>query len=231
MKWRFEDASKFFKSERLEKTFEDLFDEICVIVAKTFVAADERMCEPINRAQKTRNVSFELFGFDILVDSNLKPWILEVILVDQCNVGPSMNQDSEVDKLVKVPLVTDMANLLCLKPYRRYSNNMKLTKTAQRFLAEVGKPKSKMTTPKEIEMLTQGNFKQILKADDYLTLFEFSDEFSRRGNFKLAFPTPQMVEALRPVFDVERANNMLLWKYLDWRREGFDLLQSVCRSQ
>lgn len=141
-----------------------------------------------------------------------------------------MNQDSEVDKLVKVPLVTDMANLLCLKPYKRYSNSMKLTKTAQRFLADAGKPKQKITSTKEIEMMTQNNYKQILKADDYLTLFEFADEFSRRGNFRLAFPTQPMVESLRPAFDVERANNLLLWKYLDWRREGFDLLQSVCRS-
>jgi hypothetical protein len=79
MKWRFEDARNHFRREGLEKSFEELFDEICVIVAKTFVAADEKMCEPINRAPKTRNLSFELFGFDILVDSNLKPWILEVI--------------------------------------------------------------------------------------------------------------------------------------------------------
>ena len=80
MKWRFEDARNHFKSEGLAKSFEQLFDEICVIVTKTFVAADERMCEPINRTPKTRNVSFELFGFDILIDSNLKPWILEVAL-------------------------------------------------------------------------------------------------------------------------------------------------------
>lgn len=78
MKWRFEDASKYFARENLGKTFEQLFDEICDIVAKTFVAADEKMCEPINRAHKTRNLSFELFGFDILVDNNMKPWILEV---------------------------------------------------------------------------------------------------------------------------------------------------------
>jgi hypothetical protein len=142
-----------------------------------------------------------------------------------------MNQDSEVDKLVKVPLVTDMANLLCLKPYKRYSNNMKLTKTAQRFLTDVGKPKSRTTTTKDIEIMTHNNYKQILKAEDYLSLFEFADEFSRRGNFRLAFPTAATVEMLKPCFEVDRANNLLLWKYLDWRRDGFDLLQSVCRSQ
>ena len=150
---------------------------------------------------------------------------------DQCNVGPSMNQDSEVDKLVKVPLVTDMANLLCLKPYKRYSNNTKMTKTGQRFLAEAGKAKKKVTTNKEVDTLTQSNFRSILRADDYLTLFEFSDEFSRRGNFRLVFPTPENVDRLQACFDVERCNNRLLWKYIQWRKEGFDLLKSVCRFE
>ena len=80
MKWRFEDAKAYFDRENVPKTFEEVFDEICVIVSKTFIAADERMCEPINRVPKTRNISFELFGFDILLDSQLKPWILEVHL-------------------------------------------------------------------------------------------------------------------------------------------------------
>lgn len=78
MKWRFEDARNHFDHEGTRKGFDQIFEEICVIVAKTFIAADDKMCEPINRSTKTRNLSFEVFGFDILLDSKLKPWILEV---------------------------------------------------------------------------------------------------------------------------------------------------------
>lgn len=140
-----------------------------------------------------------------------------------------MNQDSEVDRLVKVPMLTDMTNLLCLKPYKRLSQKAKLTRTGQRFLEEMGKQKNKLTTVKEMHALTMQNFKQILKAEDYLTLFDFADEYSRRGNFRLAFPTVSTVQTLESCFELERANNLLLWKYLEWRSQDFDLLVDVCR--
>lgn len=81
MKWRFEDAREHFAREDTTKSFDQIFEEICTIVAKTFIAADDKMCEPINRSPRTRNLSFEVFGFDILLDSKLKPWILEVFAV------------------------------------------------------------------------------------------------------------------------------------------------------
>ena len=34
---------------------------------------------------------FELFGFDILVDSNQKPWLVEV------NSSPAMSMDNNID--------------------------------------------------------------------------------------------------------------------------------------
>ena len=40
-----------------------------------------------------------------------------------------MNQDAEIDKVVKVPLVTDMVNLLGLMPHKRYSPKAKMLRT------------------------------------------------------------------------------------------------------
>lgn len=140
-----------------------------------------------------------------------------------------MNQDSEVDRLVKIPLVTDMANLLCLKPYKRLSQKARLTRTGQRFISEMGKQKNKLTTVKEIQALSKQNFKQILKAEDYLVLLEFAEEFSRRANFRLVYPTPSAVETLQSCLEIQRANNLLLAKYVEWRAQGFDLLADVCR--
>ena len=55
---------------------------------------------------------FELFGFDILIDDNLKPWLLEV------NYNPALTLDCSTDESVKRSLVHDVIELLYLNGLR-----------------------------------------------------------------------------------------------------------------
>ena len=48
---------------------------------------------------------FELLGYDILLDSDLKAWILEV------NLAPSLTADSPLDFHIKSNLIVDFFNL------------------------------------------------------------------------------------------------------------------------
>ena len=57
-----------------------------------------------------RNNCFELLGFDILIDSNLKPWLLEV------NLSPSMNTESPLDLKIKGNLIADLFSLIGIVP-------------------------------------------------------------------------------------------------------------------
>ena len=52
---------------------------------------------------------FELLGFDILLDENLKPWLLEV------NSYPSFALDGEVDKMVKTGLIKETLKIVGLR--------------------------------------------------------------------------------------------------------------------
>lgn len=54
------------------------------------------------------NNCFELFGFDILIDDNLKPWLLEV------NYNPALTLDCSTDVSVKRSLVHDIIELVYL---------------------------------------------------------------------------------------------------------------------
>lgn len=48
----------------------------------------------------------ELFGFDILIDENLKPWLLEV------NLSPSLGCDSPLDIRLKSAMLADLLTLV-----------------------------------------------------------------------------------------------------------------------
>jgi len=54
-------------------------------------------------------MSFEIFGFDIILDDTLRPWLLEV------NHTPSFTTDTPLDKNVKSCLITDTINLINIK--------------------------------------------------------------------------------------------------------------------
>jgi len=53
---------------------------------------------------------FELFGYDLLIDEDLKPWLIEV------NASPSLARENQLDVHVKDALVADTINLVA-PPY------------------------------------------------------------------------------------------------------------------
>lgn len=58
---------------------------------------------------------FELFGFDILIDDTLKPWLIEV------NLSPSLGCSSPMDYEVKSNMICDLLNLVSIRvPSERY---------------------------------------------------------------------------------------------------------------
>ena len=49
---------------------------------------------------------FELYGFDILIDQNLKPWLIEV------NASPSLTGTTKIDFILKKHIINDILNLV-----------------------------------------------------------------------------------------------------------------------
>jgi len=50
--------------------------------------------------------SFEMYGFDVLIDKNLRPWLLEV------NASPSLSTTTDEDRLLKLRLIHDVLNVV-----------------------------------------------------------------------------------------------------------------------
>ena len=83
------------------------------VIIKTLITVEPHVVSTFSRCTKHRNVCFELYGFDILLDSKLKPWLLEV------NISPSLSSSSPLDKKIKTVLICDTLNLVGVFPYDR----------------------------------------------------------------------------------------------------------------
>ena len=64
-----------------------------------------------------RNNCFELYGFDIIIDEYLKPWVLEV------NVRPSLSSSSIFDNRIKTMLMCDALTLVGIRGYDKLEFN------------------------------------------------------------------------------------------------------------
>ena len=76
-----------------------LWKAIKNICLKALVAVDED-------AITFQPNSFELYGFDIILDENLRPWLIEV------NASPSLARETYLDKIVKERLFSDTIRLV-----------------------------------------------------------------------------------------------------------------------
>ena len=78
--------------------------KIADLIIKTLISVQPdllhnyRTCQPNDR---TFNMCFEVLGFDVLIDADTKPWLLEV------NQAPSFQTDSALDYQVKKAVITD----------------------------------------------------------------------------------------------------------------------------
>jgi hypothetical protein len=79
-----------------EEAVQNLKASISSLIIKVFLGI-----EPLGTAAekgfvKHRGTFFEIFGFDVLLDENLKPWLMEV------NLNPSISAMTQLDLSVKV---------------------------------------------------------------------------------------------------------------------------------
>lgn len=50
---------------------------------------------------------FECYGYDVLIDADLKPWLVEV------NASPSLTTTTENDRISKTSLLRDIYHVVC----------------------------------------------------------------------------------------------------------------------
>uniref|UniRef100_S4RG44 Uncharacterized protein n=1 Tax=Petromyzon marinus TaxID=7757 RepID=S4RG44_PETMA len=81
-----------------------IWEQIKDIAVKTVIASEPFVSSLLAQFVGNRRSCHELFGFDVMLDEKLKPWLLEV------NISPSLHSNSPLDVAVKVQLIKDLVN-------------------------------------------------------------------------------------------------------------------------
>jgi len=95
-----------------------MWSRIFDVILKTLSCGDSYVLQAMKKNGMYRSNCFEVFGFDILLDSDLKPWLLEV------NLSPSLSPDSPLDMVIKTNLLTDTYNLTGIRRYDRRKESL-----------------------------------------------------------------------------------------------------------
>lgn len=123
-KWTFRQLRRYFEQAGYFDWF--LWQRIACLVSLTILSQAAGIPRSSN--------CFEFFGFDVLIDKDLKPWLLEVNRYNsllrtrrkrnvpnaeepafqQVNLSPALSNDCEIDSEVKKPLLHDLFDLLGL---------------------------------------------------------------------------------------------------------------------
>ena len=92
--------------------FTGTFEKIKDVVIKTMLSVESPILTHMT-GTRYKTSCFEIYGFDILIDAKLRPWLLEV------NVSPSLSSSSQLDKRIKTMLLSDSLHLVGFKLFDR----------------------------------------------------------------------------------------------------------------
>jgi tubulin polyglutamylase TTLL4 len=117
--------------------YNSVFTGIKDVIIKTVLSAEQTILQ-CNGGSKGKSSCFEIYGFDILIDAKLRPWLLEV------NVSPSLSSSSPMDKQIKTLLLSDSLYLVGFRLLDRKKLEMEKAMTEkQRLLGFDPKKKDK----------------------------------------------------------------------------------------
>ncbi|XP_031701561.1 putative tubulin polyglutamylase TTLL9 isoform X2 [Anarrhichthys ocellatus] len=97
-KWQMQQLRRYLTAKHGRETVESLFKEMDNIFVRSL--------QSVQKVIINDKHCFELYGYDILLDHNLKPWLIEV------NASPSHRPSSQEDYEMKCRLLEDTLNVV-----------------------------------------------------------------------------------------------------------------------
>lgn len=185
-KWTFSALLRHLKNQGSDTT--SLMLAIEDVIIKSIFSCSQSIISACRMFVPNQNNCFELYGFDILIDNTLKPWLLEV------NLSPSLGIDTHLDAKVKSYMLTDLLTLTgipALSPLSRGASDYK----RNRFKSAVPNPLSNRRNNENL--MTNNVNKRLnlgLSIEENRVVKNARAQNNRRGGFVRIFPTPDSIQ-------------------------------------
>ncbi|NWU76965.1 TTLL5 polyglutamylase, partial [Onychorhynchus coronatus] len=228
-KWSMSAMLRYLKQEGRDTAA--LMANVEDLIIKTVVSAELSIASACKSFLSHRGSCFELYGFDVLIDDTLKPWLLEV------NLSPSLACDAPLDLKIKASMLSDMFTLVgfvCQDPGQRSSRTiyhsaesvrrnpyqkMQRTRPLSASDAEV---KSSMPLGREKATGKHSSSVVGLSMEEIKVLRRVKEENERRGGFIRIFPTPLTWDLYGSFLEHKTSMNYMLATRLFKDRAGLN---------
>jgi len=178
--------------QRLERkgvSWAPIWNQVHEIIAKSLYACQNDVPHNPN--------AFELFGYDVIIDSNLKCWLLEI------NSSPSLERMNILDDLVKQQLIDDTIDLVAPLQFDR----TRLLQVLERRIGEEQRLKSTINTMNNSQAQLNKDLTYILHGRKMRDVSELPEKM---GNYERVVPSEMSdrIQKLIQSYKVQYKNPM-----------------------
>ncbi|XP_032477962.1 tubulin polyglutamylase TTLL5 isoform X4 [Phocoena sinus] len=217
-KWSMSAMLRYLKQEGKDTTA--LMAHVEDLIIKTIISAELAIATACKTFVPHRSSCFELYGFDVLIDSTLKPWLLEV------NLSPSLACDAPLDLKIKASMISDMftvVGFVCQDPAQRAStrpiyptfessrrNPFQKPQRCRPLSASDTEMKNLVGSAREKVPGKLGGSVLGLSMEEIKVLRRVKEENDRRGGFIRIFPTSETWEIYGSYLEHKTSMNYML---------------------
>lgn len=217
-KWSFGQLHEYCNKNDLD--YELMMTRIKDLIIKTVLAAEPAI---VNMWHQGANYStsgaspgpqigphqtcFEIYGFDVMLDDRLKPWLLEV------NTFPSLSSSSPFDKRVKTMLVADALTLAGFNPFDHELVDRAVKDDNLKRLQGLHQRSPLVSRSHTLSSVSTAPLRTLGEAEWQL-IVDSQDEYMRRGLLEQIYPTREATQRYAPYFPTPRYSNLVLARWL-----------------
>lgn len=206
-KWSLSAFLKHLKANNIDTG--QLMQSIEDVIIKSIVSVEFSVNSACKMFVPHRNNCFELYGFDILVDSDLKPWLIEV------NLSPSLNTESPIDMKIKSAMMSDLLTVVgipAIDPVlKRAQFNQKINNLTQ---DENSKKFNKRNRSAEARRHSAIRLAPSSSSELSNMVRDAKEQESRRRGWVSIFPTAETWSTYGALLEYGSSNNLILHEHL-----------------